>query len=138
MGVDHNLLVKAMAKFKEYFKINLCDPDQPSVESAINNGWCYCIAYYLKSLGNDKGIEVDIVRSYSHWFIRFKLNGEWWYMDAWTPEGTTDLLDITDNAPELLEVWSMDDTRLLNIGAVDAVYSVMKTFEQNNFALEDV
>lgn len=134
----YDALVKAMYKFKEYIKEDVCGGDDTIVESTINTGLCYGIAYYLKALGNDKGLVVDIVRSYSHWFIRVEHEGDWWYMDAWAPEGTTDLLDITDNAPELLEVWSMDDTRLLNIGTVDNVYSVMKTFEQNNFALEDV
>lgn len=99
-------IVKA---FKKSFENKYPLTDDTPLESKINSGWCYCLAFLLKLKMSKYDNASDIVRSYSHWFFRIKHEGQWYYFDAYTVNGTTELMDITDNTPNALDVWTLDD-----------------------------
>ena len=108
---------KIIATGSSYTSLMATESGCVSLEEEINNGWCIPLAIWLEWLGRRNGYLVEIVRSYSHWFIRVYLGGEEYYLDAWVEEGTKDLLDITDNLAEELEVWEVKD--LLKLQGVE-------------------
>lgn len=98
-----------ISRFKRRFTLIHKKKGEQSLESQINSGWCYVLAFVLKLEISKYDNQCDIVRSFNHWFFRIRHNGEWVYFDAFMSEGTTELLDITDNTPNKLEVWGLDD-----------------------------
>lgn len=119
---------RIVTAFKERFEVLYPTVGDDVLESKINNGWCYALAFILKLKMSRHDNRCDVVRSYSHWFFRIKHGGVWHYFDAWSPKGTTELIDVTDNVPNALEVWTLDE--ILNHLDANRVLEFINSYEE--------